>query len=183
MRQSSPIPRPVREPWNNTEGAEAPEQRLRSSVAVLEEVLTESIRLRDSYKHARLQIPSGRSSELSRVLNEHYQEQVELVDVIVDRIRALGGAVGVFASEFLQSPQYCRMLRGPSAFQQLLRGLLDAHESILSTARPPHANDDAAWMHDFAVGRVVLANEQQCDVIDKVLHTNAPGAMLRQTDV
>ena len=83
----------------------------RTTGAVLEELLTHTIRLRDLYKNARLQMPSAQFGELSRTLNDHYQEQLRLVDVIVDRIRVLGGTVGVFASEFLQSPQVCRPLR------------------------------------------------------------------------
>ena len=79
-------------------------------IAVLEELLTHSIRLRDLYKNARRQIPSGQFGGLRRILDDRYKEQVRLIDVIVDRIRVLGGAVGVFASEFLQSAPSCRLL-------------------------------------------------------------------------
>src|SRR5271163_3003208 len=103
----------------------------RSALAVLEALLTHSIRLRDLYKNARRQIPSGEFCELRRILDDHYKEQLSLIDVIVDRIRILGGAVGVFASEFLQNSQFCRLLRGPSALNRLLHDFLDAHESVL----------------------------------------------------
>jgi starvation-inducible DNA-binding protein len=155
----------------------------RSSVAVLEELLTHSIPLRDLYKNARLQIPSGQFPELRRILDDHYKEQLSLVDAIIDRIRVLGGAVGVFASEFLQSGQSCRLLRGPRAFRGLLHDFLDAHESVLSAARPHYSNDDHHWVRDFAVGQVVLTNEQQCELISGLLLRNEPQQGSRQTDV
>jgi starvation-inducible DNA-binding protein len=154
----------------------------RTSLAALEELLTHSIRLRDLYKNARWQIPSGQFPELRRILDDHYREQLSLIDVIVDRIRILGGSVGVFASEFLQSGQSCRLLRGPGALNALLHDFLDAHELVLSAVRPHDANDDHSWMRDFAVGRVVLTNEQQCESINGMLLRNEPLQRFRQAD-
>ena len=42
-----------------------------------------------------------------RILDDHYKEQVSLIDVILDRIRVLGGTVGVFAGE-----QQCESING-----------------------------------------------------------------------
>jgi starvation-inducible DNA-binding protein len=155
----------------------------RRPVVVLEELLTQSIQLRDMYKNARWQVPSGQFGELRRILEDHYKEQLSLIDVIVDRIRVLGGAVGVFASEFLQSTRFCRLLRGPRALNRLLHDFLEAHESVLSAARPHDSNGDHQWMRDFAVGRVVLTNEQQCESINGMLLRNDPQQRLLQSDV
>lgn len=150
-------------------------------LAVLEELLTHSIQLRDLYKSARRQISSGQHAELHRILDEHYKEQLSLIDVIVDRIRLLGGAVGVFASDFLQGEQSCRLLRGPGALNRLLHDFLDAHESILGAACE-HDSNDHHPSHDFAVGVVVLANEKQCDSITEVLLTSESPLRFRQAD-
>jgi starvation-inducible DNA-binding protein len=155
----------------------------RTPVEILEELLTHSIRLRDLYKLARWQIPSGQFRELRRMLDDHYKAQLSLIDVIVDRIRVLGGAVGVFASEFLQSAQTCRLLRGPRALNGLLHDFLEAHESVLSAVRPHDSNDDHHWVRDLAVGQVVLTNEQQCELISGVLLRNDPQQRFLQTDV
>jgi hypothetical protein len=117
-----------------------------------------------------------------RILDDHYKEQVSLIDVILDRIRVLGGTVGVFASEFLQSAPSCRLLRGPRALNRLLHEFFDAHESVLSAARPHDSNDDQPWVRDFAVGQVVLTNEQQCESINGVLLKSEPPLRFRQTD-
>lgn len=154
----------------------------RTTVAVLEELLTHSIHLREFYKNARWQVPSSQFLDLRRMLDDHYKEQVSLVDVLVDRIRILGGAVRVFASEFLQRSQFCRVLRGPRAVNRLLHELLEAHESVLSAARPHDSNDHHHWVRDFAVGQVVLTNEQQCELISGMLLSNEPQQVFRQTD-
>ncbi len=163
--------------------AAAADAASRTRLAVLEELLTHSIRLRDLYRNARWQIPSGQFRELRGILDDHYKEQLGLIDVIVDRIRVLGGAVGVFASEFLQSAQFCRLLRGPRALNRLLHDFLDAHESALSAARPHDSNDDHHRVRELAVGRVVLTNEQQCEVIIGMLSRNEPSLRVRQTEL
>jgi starvation-inducible DNA-binding protein len=161
--------------------ATAADAASRTPIAVLEELLTHSIRLRDLYKNARWQISSGQCGGLRRILDDHYKEQLSLIDVIIDRIRVLGGAVGVFASEFLQSPPSCR-LRGPRGLNRLLHDFFDAHESVLSAARPHDANDDQPLVRDSAVGQVVLINEQQCESINGVLLKNELPLRFRQTD-
>jgi DNA-binding ferritin-like protein len=163
--------------------AAAADAASRTTGAVLEELLTQTIRLRDLYKYARRQVPSTQFGELRRTLDDHYQEQLSLVDVIVDRIRVLGGTVGVFASEFLHSSQVCRPLRGPGALNRLILDLLEAHESVLSAARPHYSNDDHQWMRDFVVGQVVLTNEQQCELVGGMLLKNEPQQRLSQAGI
>ena len=155
----------------------------RTPLAALEELLTHSIRLRDLYKNARWQVPSGQFGGLRRILDDHYKEQLNLIDVIVDRIRALGAPVGVFASEFLQSAPCCPPLRGPKALNRLLHDFFDAHESLLSAARPHDSNDDQPWVRDLVVGQVVLTNEQQCESINGVLLKSEPPLRFRQTEL
>jgi starvation-inducible DNA-binding protein len=140
-----------------------------SIVAVLNELLTQSIRLRDLYKHARSQLAGIQFHGLRRMLDDHYQGQLHLIDVLIDRTRTLGGARGVFAGDFLQGTQFSHVLRGRRAPIGLLRELLDAHESVLIAARPSGAGDDHHWVRDFAVGHVVLTNDLQSDAVSKQL--------------
>jgi starvation-inducible DNA-binding protein len=176
--------RPTNHPRITPAGAAATaaDAASRTPLAVLEEMLTHSIRLRDLYKNARWQISSGQFGGLRRILDDHYKEQVRLIDVIVDRIRVLGGTVGVFASEFLQSAPSCRLLPGPRALNRLLHEFFDAHESVLGAARSNDSNDERPWVHDFAVGQVVLTNEQQCESINGVLLKNEAPLRVCQTD-
>jgi starvation-inducible DNA-binding protein len=140
-------------------------------ILLLEELLDHSIRLRDSYRSARGLSAASSIQHLRQIFDEHYQEQRRLVDVLVDRVRMLGGAARVFASDFLRSSPSPFTLRGHHARSQLLWALLDAHDSILSVARPG-ASDDApkrASIRDFAVGQVVLVNELQVRTLGDIL--------------
>jgi starvation-inducible DNA-binding protein len=153
----------------------------RTPLAVLEELLTHSIRLRDLYKNVRRQIPSDQFGELRWILDDHYKEQLGLIDVIVDRIRTLGGG-GVFAREFLQSGHFCRLPLGPRAFNRLLHDFLDAHESVLGAARLHDSNEDHHLRRDLAVGQVVLTNEQQRELINGMLLRIESPLRFRQAD-
>jgi starvation-inducible DNA-binding protein len=106
---------------------------------------------------------------LRLLFDRHYKEQLQLVDVLTDRIRILGGARQVFASTFMQGSRFACALRGSKAAQRLLRELLDAHESVLSVGRPNGSTMNDQWAHDFAVGQVVLTNDAQISSINDQL--------------
>jgi starvation-inducible DNA-binding protein len=134
------------------------------TVEVLEELLAHSIQLRDLYQNARWQTADIQYRVLRQLFDVHYKEQIRLVDVLIDRIRALNGAGGVFAGDFLRGTRLSQLLRGRVSATHLLSELVDAHESVLSAALPSGANDgqvNRSWTHDFAVGQVVLANDEQ----------------------
>jgi hypothetical protein len=93
----------------------------------------------------------------------HYEEQIHLIDVLIDRIRALNGAGRLFARDFLDRTQFSQSLGGRASTRHLLVELLDAHESVLSAALPSgthYGQVNSSWTRDFAVGQVVLTNDQ-----------------------
>ncbi len=152
----------------------------RKTVAVLDELLAHSIHLRDLYKNARWQTSGIQFHHLYLMFDSHYKGQLRLVDVLIDRIRMLDGAGRVFAGDFLQGTRFSYALRGRKAPVRLLRDLLDAHELVLSAARPTGRNDvqnDLSWVRDFAVGQVVLTNELQSWSVNEQLtgHEPKPG--------
>src|ERR1700761_4014601 len=103
--------------------------------AVLSELLGQSIDLRDLYKNARWQTADIQYRRLRQLFDRHYKEQLQLVDVLTDRIRTLGGARQLFASNYLHGTRFARALRGNKAASRLLCELIDAHESVLNTGR------------------------------------------------
>jgi starvation-inducible DNA-binding protein len=131
------------------------------TIAVLDELLCQSIHLRDLYRNARWQTADIQYRRLHHLFDRHYKEQLHLVDVLTDRIRLLGEARQLFASKFLQGTRFACALRGNKAAGRLLRELLDAHESVLSAVRPNDSALNKQWAHDFAVGQVVLTNDSQ----------------------
>lgn len=144
------------------------------TVEVLEELLAHSIHLRDMYKNARWQTADLQFRSLRQLFDGHYNEQIQLVDVLVDRIRALNGAGKVFAGDFLHRTQFSQLLRGRASATLLLAELLDAHECVLNAALPTGTNEDqlnGSWTRDFAVGQVVLTNNEQCLVVrEQLMH-------------
>lgn len=163
------------------------EAKLRHTVAVLEELLAQTICLRDLYRNARWQTTDIQHRRLRHLFDRHYKEQLQLVDVLLDRIRTLGGGRQIFARNFLQGTQFASALRGNKAVSHLLNELLDAHESVLNIGRPDGSAMNAQWAHDFAVGEVVLTNDAQsssisdqlvdCDPRQKSLRRRAGAAL------
>src|ERR1700730_12584404 len=90
----------VSDPQDVAASADA-DAKLRKTIAVLEELLAQSIGLRDLYRGARWQTADIQFRRLRQLFDRHYQEQLRLVDVLIDRIHALNGAGRVFAGDFL----------------------------------------------------------------------------------
>jgi starvation-inducible DNA-binding protein len=158
------------------------------TLSPLDELLTHSIRLRDLYRSARLQSAEMPSSRLRVVFDGHYKEQLRLVDVLVDRLRMLGGVHHISAGEFLNGSEVFHGLRSHRMRNRLFRDLLESHDSILTAARPSgkcDKQDDISWIRDFAVGQVVISNELQSQIICELMlgrvdhpSVQTPAAML-----
>jgi starvation-inducible DNA-binding protein len=144
----------------------------RRSAALLDELLVHSIKLRDLYKSARWQTADIQFRGLRVLFDDHYKEQLRLVDVLLDRLRLLGGAGRVLAGLLVQGTQFSGAVRGKASPVRLLRDLLDAHDSVLAAARSGANGDDyanSASSRDFAVGQVVLVNNMQFQSISDQL--------------
>jgi|HubBroStandDraft_2_1064218.scaffolds.fasta_scaffold05791_1 starvation-inducible DNA-binding protein len=141
------------------------------TVEVLQELLAHSIHLRDLYRNARWQTAAVQFRRLRQLFDAHCKQQIHLIDVLIDRIRALNGAGGPFARDFLDRARFSELLRGRASTRHLLVELLDAHESVLSVALPAgtHYGQVSSWTRDFAVGQVVLTNDQQIIAVSEQL--------------
>ena len=151
------------------------------TVVVLQELLTQSIHLRDLYKNARWQFSGMEFRDLRQMLDDHYKAQLSVIDVLVDRIRNLGGAARVFAADFLQRTEFCHGPRGRIVPKRLLRELLEAHESVLGAAGPNGSNEDHRGMRELAVGQVMLTNDVQSWAINERLLRHDPQQRFLQT--
>ena len=148
------------------------EFRAHQIIVLLDELLTHTLPLRDLYKNARHQTADIHFRHLRALLDTHYKEQLALIDVLVDRIRALGGASRVLAGAFLQGTSLSYALRGHSAPNRMLCDLLDAHEIILSaasTAGTQSRQAEKSTAYEFAVGQVVLTNDRQRCLVEEQL--------------
>jgi starvation-inducible DNA-binding protein len=139
-------------------------------LAHFEELLAHSVRLRDMYKRARWQTADIQVRVLRLLFDDHYREQLRLVDVLMDRIRMLGGSDRIFAGVFLQGSRFSCALRGRASPCRLLEELLEAHDLIIGSVRAvASSTGDGTFNRDFAVGQVVLANELQHQLLGEQL--------------
>ena len=160
---------------------------MHKTIGLLEELLLHTLPVRDLYKSARCQGDDIHLRPWRALFDIHYKEQLRLVDVLVDRIRELGGASRVLAGALLQRPHLSYALRGHLARTRLLYDLLDAHELVLSAAHTGGARSqptDPSAVHDFAVGQVVLINDaQSCSVREQLLRSDQQSARIAQGEL
>jgi starvation-inducible DNA-binding protein len=135
-----------------------------ASVQALNQVLADTMVLRDLYKKHHWQVAGATFYQLHLLFDKHYGEQAELVDAIAERIQLLGGislAMGIDAAETSLIP---RPPRGREKAPVQISRLLEAHEFLLRTARAAarqsvQAGDDGT--NDLLVSQVIRTNELQ----------------------
>ena len=137
----------------------------------LSALLAHTIQLRDLYKCARRHVRDDPSNQLHRMINDHYQGQLRLVDVLINRLRTVGGE-GVFAGDLFQKTNVPFTVCGSSNKRRMLLVLLETHDTIITAAQPGGGGgekDGSAWFQDYAVGQVVLTNQLHMQGIEDVL--------------
>jgi starvation-inducible DNA-binding protein len=143
-----------------------------SDIELLEELLIHTIAVRDLYRYARHRSVNTHFYHLLPLCEAHYKDQLRLVDVLVERTRALGGDSRVAASAFVRGIHPSGAHHGRLTQNRLLCDLLDAHEVVLSavhTSGALRASIDQSAAHDFVVGEVVLTNESQVRAVREQL--------------
>ena len=136
----------------------------KESVENLNQLLADSMTLRDLYKKHHWQIAGPSFYQLHLLFDKHASEQSELVDSIAERIQLLGGvsiAMGHDVAETTLIPRPPKGREGPPV--QISR-LLHAHEVVIKEARAmarqaTEAGDDGT--NDLLVSDVIRRNELQ----------------------
>lgn len=134
------------------------------SVSVLNQVLADTMTLRDMYKKHHWQVVGPTFSQLHLLYDKHYVEQSELVDTIAERIQLLGGLSIAMAADVAEMTGIERPPRGREEAPVQLSRLLAAHEMIMKAARKSadKANDVGdPGTNDVLVSDVLRTNELQ----------------------
>jgi starvation-inducible DNA-binding protein len=130
----------------------------------LNQLLADTMMLRDLYKKHHWQVSGHTFYQLHLLLDKHYEEQAELVDIIAERIQALGGVAISVAHDIAEQT---RIERPPIHREEVpvqLSRLLEAHELILKEAHEfakaaDEAGDDGT--NDVIVSNIIRTNEAQ----------------------
>lgn len=130
----------------------------------LNQLLADTITLRDLYKKCHWQVAGATFYQLHLLFDKHYDEQAELVDSIAERIQLLGGVSLAMAADVAETTQIERPPRGREELPVQLSRLLDAHQIIVREARTmarraSELGDDGT--NDLAVSEVLRTNELQ----------------------
>src|ERR1700733_13634702 len=134
------------------------------SVEKLNQLLADTITLRDMYKKHHWQVAGHTFYQLHLLFDKHHGEQDELVDTIAERIQLLGGISLAMAPDVAETTIIPRPPRGREEVPVQLSRLLEAHEMILKEARTmagqaTEAGDDGT--NDLLVSNVIRSNELQ----------------------
>src|SRR6185312_1171549 len=101
----------------------------------LNQVLADTITLRDLYKKHHWQVAGPTFYQLHLLFDKHYEEQNELVDTIAERIQSLGGISLAMAADVAETTIIPRPPRGREEVPVQISRLLHAHEIILEESR------------------------------------------------
>jgi len=130
----------------------------------LNQVLADTMTLRDLYKKSHWQVAGPTFYQLHLLYDKHYDEQAELVDSIAERIQLLGGVSIAMAADVAETTQIERPPRGREEVPVQLSRLLDAHQVIIGETRKmarraSELGDDGT--NDLLVSEVLRTNELQ----------------------
>jgi starvation-inducible DNA-binding protein len=134
------------------------------SVANLNQILADTMTLRDLYKKHHWQVAGPTFYQLHLLYDKHYEEQNELVDLIAERIQTLGGISLAMAPDVAEVTLIPRPPKGREAVPTQISRLLHAHEIVLKECRSM-ARDAAdrgdEGTNDLIVSNLIRRNELQ----------------------
>ena len=132
--------------------------------AQLNQLLADTMTLRDLYKKSHWQVAGPTFYQLHLLFDKHFDEQVELVDSIAERIQLLGGVSIAMAHDVAEITRIERPPLGREEVPVQLSRLLDAHQVIIGqvrklSRRAAELGDDGT--NDLVVSEVLRRNELQ----------------------
>ena len=134
----------------------------KESVENLNQLLADTMTLRDMYKKHHWQVAGPTFYQLHLLFDKHFGEQSELVDTIAERIMMLGGVSIAMAADVAETTLIPFPPKGSEWATAQISRLLHAHEIVLKEARTmarqaTEAGDDGT--NDVLVSNVIRTNE------------------------
>ncbi len=141
-----------------------PETTCKESVENLNQLLADTITLRDMYKKHHWQVSGPTFYQLHLLYDKHAGEQSELVDAIAERIQLLGGISLAMAPDIAATTLIPRPPKGREEAPVQISRLLHAHEIVIKEARAmarraAAGGDDGT--NDLLVSEVIRSGELQ----------------------
>ena len=133
-------------------------------VAKLNQLLADSITLRDMYKKHHWQVAGPTFYQLHLLFDKHFDEQVEMVDAIGERIQLLGGVTIAMGGDVSETTKIQRPPRGREEVPVQISRVLEAHKLIIQSCldiaeKASDAGDQGT--NDLVVSNILRPNELQ----------------------
>src|SRR5205807_10256677 len=138
------------------------EDTRRASADNLNQVLADTITLRDLYKKHHWQVSGPTFYQLHLLFDKHFGEQNELVDQVAERVMMLGGVSVAMSADVAEMTLVPRPPKGREEVPVQISRLLHAHEIVLKEARAmarKAAQDGDDGTNDLLVSDVIRTNE------------------------
>ena len=130
----------------------------------LNQLLADSMTLRDLYKKCHWQVAGPTFYQLHLLFDKHFNEQVEIVDAIAERIQLLGGLAIAMAPDVAEATRIERPPRGREEVPVQISRLLDAHQIVIRDCRDLAERSSKLGdqgTNDLVVSEVLRPNELQ----------------------
>jgi starvation-inducible DNA-binding protein len=140
------------------------EAACKEGVENLNQLLADTITIRDLYKKHHWQVAGPTFYQLHLLFDKHYEQQNELVDAIAERIQLLGGVSIAMAHDVAEMTLIPRPPKGREEVPVQISRLLHAHEIVLLEARTMArlaAERGDEGTNDLIVTDVIRRNELQ----------------------
>jgi starvation-inducible DNA-binding protein len=133
-------------------------------VGKLNQLLADSISLRDMYKKHHWQVSGPTFYQLHLLFDKHFDEQLEVVDTIAERIQLLGGVTIAMGGDVAEVSRIQAPPRGREEVPVQISRLLEAHKIIIQSCLDISEAADKAGdqgTNDLVVSDVLRPNELQ----------------------
>lgn len=127
-------------------------------------LLADTASLRDLYKKSHWHVSGPTFYQLHLLFDKHFEQQVELVDGLAERIQMLGGVSIAMAHDIAETTRLERPPKGREEVPVIISRLLEAHRIILDDARKlakkaSDLGDDGT--NDLLISDVARTDEMQ----------------------
>ncbi len=136
----------------------------RQSCELINQILADSIILYNLYKKHHWLMRGPTFYQLHLLLDKHAGEQLELIDLMGERVQTLGGVAIADPRHVAEVTKVSRPPNGVEEVPMMLSRLLDAHELIIGELRhgiKKTAENGDDGTNDMFVSQVLRTNESQ----------------------
>jgi starvation-inducible DNA-binding protein len=140
-----------------------PESARKANVAALNQILADSIYLRDMYRKSEWQVTGATFRQMNHLFHRHYKKLDHLVGKIGKRVQTLGGVSVAVPHDVVEMTKIERPTIDREELPVQLSRLLEAHELVISElhalARQAEGNGDEGTV-ELITDHVLLRHEK-----------------------